>query len=139
MMKIDLQRTLLAAASMLCMMQVHAVSLDDEAVERDPFSQPVPGSITYAMATTEIQADVPPLQRFPLSSLQLVGVVESKRGSIGVIRTPDGHDLFAFKGDLIGEEKTRISKVKDFKFLLTIDDQPAYVLGVNKRVVKYVP
>jgi len=116
------------------------IEIEEPVLSRDPFVQPVDGVAPMAMGSSEeIVKDVPVLQRYPLVGLTLVGVMESKRGSLSVIRAPDGRDYFAMRGARLGQERARISKIKKLALILSIEDKPTYLMRVNKKVSLYAP
>jgi len=132
--------TVFFAAGLVVNVFAASIEVDAPVLNRDPFVQPVDGVMPSMMGSSEeIVKDVPVLQRFPLVGLQLVGVIESKRGSLSVIRAPDGRDYFAMRGARLGHERARISKIKKLSLVLTVDDQPMYLMRVNKKVSLYAP
>ena len=83
---------------------------------------------------------LPPLERFDLSNLDLVGIIRTKKGNLAVVQAPDGHGYFLRKKTRLGRNKGAVVQIEaDF---IVIEEQHKNPLGRYERkevVVKLRP
>ena len=79
----------------------------DPQSRRDPF-QPLTKAIKE-----KVQLDVPPLQRYQLSDVKILGIIWGGYGYYGLIQTPDGKGYTVKEGMLMGTNNGVIKAISD--------------------------
>lgn len=110
---------------------------------RDPF-KPLIESKKEAEKTTELEEDLskrPPLQRFDLSSLKLVGIIWGSLGRHALVETPDGKGYLISPKSLLGRNKGEVTAINEdnivieekFRTALGKTDTKTLIIKLKKK------
>ena len=80
----------------------------DPKSRRDPFQ-----SLTKIIKSASLQSQMPPLQRFQISDMKLLGIIWGGLGYNGLIQTPDGKGYTVKEGMLLGTNNGVIKTITD--------------------------
>lgn len=96
----------------------------DPKSRRDPFQ-----ALTKAIKKEKVQLDVPPLQRFQLSDVRILGIIWGGYGYYGLIQTPDGKGYTVKEGMPMGTNNGVIKAITDKAIIVS---EPAIDFAGNK-------
>jgi len=103
---------------------------------RDPFSPFLSGGSGPVGSASVDGVQAQPLQKFPAQSYDLIGVVSSKKRSIGMIRTPEGANFFLYKGDELGADNFKVTEISGLKLILEDANGQEMTKRVQNMVTK---
>lgn len=103
---------------------------------RDPFSPFLSGGGGPVGSASVDGVQAQPLQKFPAQSYDLIGVVSSKKRSIGMIRTPEGANFFLYKGDELGADNFKVTEISGLKLVLEDANGQEMTKRVQNMVTK---
>ena len=86
----------------------------DPKSRREPFQ-----SMVQMIKTAKAQSEMPPLQRFEISDIKLVGVIWGGYGYYGLIQTPDGKGYTVKEGMLMGTKNGTIKSISATRILVS--------------------
>lgn len=115
----------------------------DSRGRRDPF-KPLISSKKEAEEAQKVEEDLfkrPPLQRFDLASLKLVGIIWGELGKHALVQTPDGKGYLVALKSVIGRNKGEVTAISEdnivieerFKTPLGELEKRTFVMELKKK------
>lgn len=86
----------------------------DPKSRRDPFQ-----SMVLMVKIGKAHSEMPPLQRFEISDMKLLGIIWGGYGYYGLIQTPDGKGYTVKEGMLLGANNGTIKSISEKRILVS--------------------
>lgn len=126
---------------LLMSIMLTALPLSAMAVERDPFTPYISdnASAVEESAPTPLSSqraaypsNIVELDKYPVSSFKLIGVVIAPEESLAVVRAVDKNDYFIKVGQILGKEKGTVSSITQENMVVEVKDKLITLKVSNK-------
>jgi len=117
------------ALATLCLI----VSSSVFSAERDPFASYIGSAAIGASPMSDVSGE-PAITKHPVTDYEPVGLINSPRTSIALLRTPEGIEYFVKVGDKVGSDGHLVTHINNEELTLTDASSNESKLKIISRV-----